>query len=243
MGKTWFSIYDFSFDYKGTETPFTDPYVFAWAKELEGHCTEIKKELEEYLSGHELKSYFSAAMVSKKNSWKTISLIAWGIEMFKVKKHFPKTCSLLAKYPEIISASFSMLEPQSKIKPHCGDTNAIYRCHMGIEVPAGLPLCGLKVKDESKAWENGKWFAFMDAYKHEAWNDTDKARYVFIVDVMRPEFANEKKYVCATVRTSLFLQKRFKNLTNMPVFAKVSATLVRPMMQIGIFMVNKFKVY
>jgi aspartyl/asparaginyl beta-hydroxylase (cupin superfamily) len=239
----WFSIYDFSFDYKGDETPFTNPYSFKWAIETESRYADIKKELEEYLNGNELKSYFNTSMVTQKNSWKTISLTTWGIEMFKVKKHFPKTCTILEKYPEIISASFSMLEPHSKIVPHCGDTNAIYRCHLGIDVPAGLPLCGLKVKDESKAWENGKWFAFMDAYKHEAWNDTDKPRYVFILDTMRDEFAGRKKYVCATVRTSLFLQKRFNKLTSMPVFAKVSATLLRPLIQMGIFLVNTFKIY
>ena len=243
MHKLWFSIYDFSFEYKGSEPAFTDPTSFKWTKEFEDHFESIKKELQVYLAGNQLKSYFNGAMVIQENSWKTISLKTWGIEMYKVKKHFPLLCQIQEKYPEIVSASFSLLEPNGKIVPHCGDTNGVYRCHMGIEVPAGLPHCGLKVKDESKAWENGKWFAFMDAYKHEAWNNTDKPRYVFIVDTLRPEFATREKYICATVRTSLFLQKRFKNLTGMRVFAKTAAAVLRPFIQLGIFTANTFKVY
>ena len=243
MNKPWFSIYDFSFDYKGNEPPFSDPYQFKWASDFEALYPEIKKELENYLKDHHLASYFSASMVSQKNTWKTVSLKTWGIEMNRVQKEFPKTSTLLSQYPEIVSASFSLLEPNSNIKPHCGDTNAVYRCHMGIDVPAGLPHCGIKVQGESKSWENGEWFAFMDAYVHEAWNHTDKARLVLIVDVIREEFKSKQESVCATVHTSLFLQKRFNDLTNSPVFAKVSARLLKPFIQLGIFVVNKLRYY
>ena len=243
MRKLWFSIYDFSFDYKSDEPAFTNTHAYTWAAEFETHYEEIKKELQHYLSEHKLVSYFSPAMVTQKDSWQTISLKTWDIELFKVQKHFPYINSVLQKYPEIVSASFSMLKAKSKIVPHCGDTNGVYRCHFGIDVPAGLPECGLKVKGESRAWENGKWFAFMDAYKHEAWNDTDKDRYVFIADVMQSEFGAKQKFVCATVRTSLFLQKRFKNISGMPGFAKIAATILRPFMQMSIFLVNKLKAY
>jgi len=243
MPKTWFSLYDFSFDYKGDEPGFIDVSAFSWARELESGYEEIKKELQAYLAHHQLISYFNPAMVNTQNSWKTISVKTWDIELYKVQKHFPFVCSLLKKYPTMVSASFSLLEPDSKIVPHCGDTNAIYRCHMGIDVPAGLPNCGIKVKGESKAWENGKCFAFIDAYQHEAWNQTEKPRYVLIVDVMREEFAHQQKYICATVRTSLFLQKRFSKLDKMPRFAKTAGKLIRPFMQMGLFMVNKLKVY
>lgn len=242
-GKMWFSIFDFSFDYKGDEPPYSSPDVYKWSAEFENNYAEIKEELADFLAQNELTSYFSASMVTKPGSWKTISLITWGIHMFKVKKHFPKICAVLNKYPEIVSASFSMLDAKSNILEHCGDTNAVYRCHLGIDVPAGLPECGIRVNGESRAWQNGKWFAFMDAYKHEAWNSTDKPRYVFIIDVMRPEFERSKSYVCATVRTSLLLQRRVKNLTKRPVFAKWAALLLRPWVQFGIFMANKIKYY
>ncbi len=243
MARTWFSIYDFSFNYKGKEPAFTSLAEFNWPQTFEKNHATLKKELEDYLSQHSLLSYFNAAMVTQKDSWKTISLKSWDIELFKVQKHFPFITSVLKQHPEIVSASFSLLEPKSNIVAHCGDTNAIYRCHYGMDVPAGLPDCGIKVKGESKAWQNGKWFGFMDAYVHEAWNHTDKKRLVFIVDVMRPEFEKKQRYVCATVRTSLFLQKRVENLTKRPRFATLSAVFLRPFIQVGIAAANTLKFY
>ena len=111
MSKAWYSIYDFSFDYKGSEPAFTDPSIFKWTSAFEANFAEIKKELTGFLEQHQLRSYFSEAMVEKKDTWKTISLKTWGIQLFKVQKHFPYITSVLRKYPEIVSASFSLLEP------------------------------------------------------------------------------------------------------------------------------------
>jgi aspartyl/asparaginyl beta-hydroxylase (cupin superfamily) len=247
MEGIWFSLYDFSFDYKGNESSFIDAENFDWPLSIGNHFNEIKNELNQYLVSHHLKSYFNSSMVSKKNSWRTISLMTWGVELFKNQRYFPLTTSLIKKHPQIVSASFNLLEPNSKILPHCGDTNAIYRCHLGIEIPSGLPDCGFKVKDELRAWENGKWLIFMDAYNHEAWNNTGKERYIFLMDVMRDEFLPKKKLVCATVLTSLFLQKRAErfNITlfKMPIIVKITAKILRPFAQLSIYFVNKLKTY
>lgn len=74
MPSTWYSIYDFSFDYKGIEPSFIKPDEFDWASELKANGPLIKDELFEYLSKHDLKSYFASSMVSRNNSWRTISL-------------------------------------------------------------------------------------------------------------------------------------------------------------------------
>jgi aspartyl/asparaginyl beta-hydroxylase (cupin superfamily) len=247
MQKLWFSIYDFSFDYSGPEPPFADPAQFDWAEDIAANTGKIKKELLDYIERHQLEAYFNTSMVSKKNSWRTIALKTWNIVMFKNQKQFPFTSSLINKYPQIVSASFNLLEPDSRILPHCGDTNAIYRCHLGLEIPAGLPEMGFKVKDESKPWEEGKWIIFMDAYQHEAWNDSGKKRYIFLIDVIRDEFRNKTGMVCATVRTSLFIQKRLEGLkigiTSYPKLIQVSARVLQPFIRLSIKLVNIFKVY
>ncbi len=247
MKKIWFSIFDFSFSYKGPEPPFAEPSQFNWAKDFEKEADSIKKELQAYLTANNLQSYFNSSMVSKPNSWKTIALKTWSIELFKNQIKFPLTTALLNKYPQIISASFNLLTPNSKIHPHCGDTNAIYRCHLGLVIPAGLPDCGIKVNCQDKAWEQNKWLIFMDAYVHEAWNDTDKERYIFLIDVLRDEFTSEKSKVCSTVLTSLFLQKRaekFKFLLNTkPFFVKFLVILLKPLAQFAIFTSNKLRIY
>jgi aspartyl/asparaginyl beta-hydroxylase (cupin superfamily) len=247
MSKLWFSVYDFSFNYRGPEPAFADPGQFDWATDIANHTDDIDRELRSYIASHQLETYFNTSMVDKKNSWRTIALKTWNIVMFKNQKQFPVTSALINKYPQIVSASFNLLEPGSKILPHCGDTNAIYRCHLGLEVPAGLPETGFKVKEESRPWEKGKWIIFMDAYQHEAWNNSEGRRYIFLIDVVRDEFRDKTKTVCATVRTSLFIQKRLEifnvDFSSYPRLIPATAKVLQPFIRIAIKLVNVLKVY
>lgn len=247
FSKLWFSIYNLNKTYSGIESPFIDPERFDWAKELALNAQQIKRELTNYLTSHQLQGYFNTTMVTRANSWKTIALKTWDVQLFKNQKHFPVTTALLNKYPQIISASFNLLEANSKIKPHSGDTNAIYRCHLGLDIPIGLPDCGFKVKDETRAWKNNQWLIFMDAYEHEAWNNSSQDRYIFLIDVLRDEFKSEKAKVCSNVLTSLFLQKRaekFSFLHNLkPGLVKVLAMTHRPFAQAALFVSNTCKLF
>jgi aspartyl/asparaginyl beta-hydroxylase (cupin superfamily) len=173
-------------------------------------------------------------------------LISWDIEFFKRKKEFPVLMSIVAKYPEILSVSFNQLEANGKILPHCGDTNGIYRCHLGIEIPSVLPTCGFRVRDEFRSWKKGEWLIFMDAYNHEAFNLSQKKRIILVIDVLRDEFKNKRNTIISTVRTSLFLQKRIdynKYLLNKPNLVFFLALVLRPFAYLGIKLVNLLKIY
>ena len=245
--KLWFSIYNLNSIYSGIEDKFIDPSEFDWANELALNVNVIRNELDIYLKNHHLESYFNTSMVSEENSWKTIALKNWNIELFKNQKHFPLTTKILNKYPQIISSSFNLLRANSKIHSHSGDTNAIYRCHLGLDIPVGLPDCGFKVKGEIRAWENNKWLIFMDAYEHEAWNNSDKDRYIFLVDVLRDEFKNQRHRVYSTVRTSLFLQKRaekYKFLLKLKGNTiSLMSKILRPFAIVATFLCNFFKIF
>lgn len=245
--KLWFSLYDKTREYIGQEPPYVDPKTQNWTADFELHCNSILTELNAYLEKHQLSSYFNTSMVNQPNTWKTISLKWWGIEFKKQQKHFPRTAALLKKYPEIVSLSFNQLSPGGRILPHCGDTNAIYRCHFGLDIPAPLPDCGFSVKGEKQSWENGKWLIFMDAFEHEAWNLTEKNRIILVLDTVRQEYTSKKNKVLSVVITSLFLQKRaekFKFLQNSPQWIiSTLAYLLRPFAFSAIKMVNLFRVY
>ena len=247
MQKAWYNIYNVNDEYHGTEAPFAKPEEFRWTKDFEENYEVIYAELKEYLKNHNLIGYFIKSMVSRENSWKTIPLRTWGIQQFKNQKHFPITYSIIQKYPEITSSSFNLLEAKSKIHPHCGDTNTIYRCHLGLDIPTGLPDCAFRVKEEIRPWQNGKWLLFMDAYNHEAYNNSEKDRFIFVVDVVRDEFKNDKAKVCATVMTSLFLQKRWQKYSFLKKLSQGSIKLIakclHPFTRMAIVCVNLLKVY
>jgi aspartyl/asparaginyl beta-hydroxylase (cupin superfamily) len=244
--KIWFSLYDFSFNYKGEEPDFVED-EYDWAIDFQKNWILIRDELNSYLNLHEPEAYFNSSMVNTKNTWKTISLKWWDIEFRKRQAYFPITSSILKKYPELLSLSFNQLEPQGRILPHCGDTNAIYRCHLGLEVPDQLPATGFRVREETRSWEEGKWLVFMDAYNHEAFNQSDRKRVIMVVDVLRPEFKHNRKKVISVVLTSLFLQKRAQQLAflyKLPHgMIRIVAFPLRPMAYLGMKIVNWLNLY
>lgn len=220
MLKLWFSLYDRG-TYEGVEPAFYNPNEMGFSKTLEDNFVVIKNELNEYLKSHQLQSYFNSTMVEKKYSWKTISLKWWGIKFYNNYKFFPNTLKCLSSIDGLMSASFNLLHAGGKIVPHCGDTNGIYRIHLGIEIPEGLPNCGFRVRDEWRSWEEGKLLIFVDAVNHEAINVSNKDRFIMSLDVIKPEFKNKKNYICSVVLTSLFLQNRaesFGVLYKLPLF-------------------------
>jgi ornithine lipid ester-linked acyl 2-hydroxylase len=202
----WFSLFT-NADYVSEEKPYVDTSNLAGIKNLETNYKTVLAELEEYLRKHQLQGHFNTTMVDKPQSWKVRSLRVWGVEMYDVQKHFQKTMVLVNAVPGVINVGFNILEPNTKIKPHSGDTNAIIRNHMGLKIPASAPTCALKVKGEVQGWENGKVLSFIDAFQHEAWNSSNEIRIILLFDILKPEFLKSKSRICATILSSLYVQR------------------------------------
>ncbi len=220
MKKIWYSFYNRD-GYVGSEPAFFDILDKDWKSTLEDGFDQIKKELLSLIADEEsMQPYFNQEMMTQAASWKTIPLSAWGITFKENIQKVPNTYKYLERIPGIVSASFNKLSPNAAIKPHFGDTNAIYRCHFGLIVPAALPECGFKVKAEERAWEEGEIFAFCDAHQHTAWNNSKEDRYILLFDVIRPEYIKQKKNVCYNVLSSLLLQslaQKFKWIGKLPI--------------------------
>jgi aspartyl/asparaginyl beta-hydroxylase (cupin superfamily) len=201
----WFS--EDGGDFHGNEPFYYNTDDYPWVREIEQNWTVIRDELmallkEETIS---LTPYANMAMTSRPNQWKTFGLMFWLNEIKENTRKCPKTWALLKKIPHISSASFNLLEPHTTIKPHNGDTNAIIRCHMGIDVPAAAPKCAFRVGDEIRSWEDGKFLMFCDAHEHTAWNNSERKRYILVVDVLRPELSSRKRLTAARVLASISL--------------------------------------
>jgi ornithine lipid ester-linked acyl 2-hydroxylase len=207
MKTLWFSITSAENCYKGNEENFVQVGNEPWAVSLLEVYEDIKNELSQFLQKNEMVPYFHQGMVNKRDTWKTIGLKFWNVEIEKYKKHFPLAHQWLNQNKEVVSVSFSLLEPHSRILPHSGDTNAIYRVHLGIDIPEGLPRCGFRVKEQWHPWKEREFLAFLDAFEHEAVNDTEKSRCIIMLDVIRPEFKHRQRYICRQVLAALALQK------------------------------------
>jgi aspartyl/asparaginyl beta-hydroxylase (cupin superfamily) len=196
-----------------------------WAVNIEAHWPEYKQEVFDFIKAKDSKFINSPFYgdIDVKRGWSSLSFLFWGLKLSSdFYKQCPKLAGFIKKIPGVVSVSMSRLAPQSLLAEHSGDTNAIMRCHLGVEVPAGLPGCGFKVNNEEMGWQEGKFLIFNDAYRHSAWNNTDKRRIVIIIDVVRPEFLSKKNLICSFILTRhvSYLYDGIKFIRNMPSFIK-----------------------
>ena len=187
--------------YSGDEPWFYDPADFPWVKLLEDNWLTIREEIQSLLARNErrLKPYFDKKLVFPPTKWKTLGFYFWSYRIHENCRDCPQTARIVESIPNMTAASLSVLEPGSNINPHQGDTNAIVRTHLGLTIPAPLPECGLQVGREIRGWKEGEALLFCDAHSHTAWNNSAQRRLVLIVDVMRPEFADQTNSICSHV--------------------------------------------
>ena len=183
--------------YKGVEPAYFELKDAKWKQELEENWQIILEELKN--NSTQFTTNEVSEFQSEVDSWQTIGFKFWSREHKSKLEAFPQTAALLNKIPNLLGASINRLKAGAEITLHKGETNAIYRCHLGLIVPGNLPEIGFKVNNQERCWEEGKLLAFCDAHLHTAWNHTDKDRYILLIDVLRPEYSNQKYDVCCTV--------------------------------------------
>lgn len=193
---------------KQDEPNFFNAQDYEWATYIEANWAEISCDLWAIIKEREgkLVPYFDQNADGRTQGWQTLSFKTWDIAIKSTLQKSLAVQNLLAKFPAIVSASINLLGAGSHIAPHQGDTNGIFRCHVGLQIPDGLPICGFEVCDEKRAWQEGKILIFCDANRHWAWNYSNGNRIVFLFDIIRPEFIEQKKSICLHVRAFLLLQ-------------------------------------
>jgi len=222
--KKWYSFAE-NGAYKGSEPNFFDVRQQSWAKLLENNHEVILKEFEKIIAARDknIIPYLNQTLASKAENWTVFPLFMWSKKNEENCSKCPETAKIIESIPAMTSCLFSVLKADTRIKPHFGDSNVMYRCHLTLNCKNGLPEIGMRIRDEQTTWQNGKLFAFCDAYEHEVWNNTTEDRWVLIIDVLREEFAHEKKTICSEVNATLWWQLKFQNfyfLDHFPAWAR-----------------------
>jgi beta-hydroxylase len=178
---------------------FYEPDKYQFTAELSARFEDIKSEMLATLSlplrglsentwAGERPNYLTSTH-DPNSAWKTYVFRYFGINHLPNLSACPTMASLLAKYPYIVTAEFSMLEPNTHILPHTGFTGKVLRSHLAMVVPDGD--LGIKVGDEIRTWKEGEWLVFDDSVMHEAWNKSDERRIVLMID-FDPDLSPEK---------------------------------------------------
>ncbi|HEX8517259.1 MAG TPA: aspartyl/asparaginyl beta-hydroxylase domain-containing protein [Bacteroidia bacterium] len=214
MASTAYEWYSFAENgsYKGPEPCFFDIVQKEWAIILERNHSIIRDEFEKIVAARDkdLIPYFNRTLASNEKHWTIFPLHVWGKKWKENCEKCPVTSRLVESIPAMTSCTFSVLQPHTSIKPHNGDSNVMYRCHLTLKSKSGLPQMGMRVGLDTTEWVEGRIFAFCDAYEHEVWNHTENERWVLIIDVLREPYEHRKKEICAKVNATLWWQLKFQ---------------------------------
>lgn len=186
---------------------FYEREEFAWVAEVESHTAAIREELKTLTTEEHFRPYLEAddtrpELNDRGNlgsmDWSACYVWQAGEEVPEISERCPSVGKALAAAPlcripgQTPSVLFSRLAPGSTIAPHHGLVNTRLICHLPLVVPAG---CGeLRVGNHQRGWREGELLIFDDSVEHEAWNDSDRARTVLLLDIWRPELSEEERH-------------------------------------------------
>ena len=156
---------------------FVNPADFSFAGMLADHWLDIQREFDA-LPSNVLCPWHDRHLYDD-DGWKAFGLYAFGKRISANCELCPETARLIEKVPGMQTAGFSRLGSQAHIRPHSGLERGVLRCHLGLRVPEG---CALRVGNETHSWREGECLVFDDTTEHEAWNRSDTARVVLLLD-------------------------------------------------------------
>jgi len=202
------------FHYPGLpEIEFHERAEFPQLKSLEAAGAEIRAEFDALIAAEaaEMVPYIQYPDrvplrqwkdLNKSDKWTAIHLLRNGERIEQNARHCPRTMAVLAEsdQPHVPGASpnamFSLLAPRTRIPPHTGVANTRLVCHLPLIVP---PKCGFRVGATTRDWCVGEGFVFDDTIEHEAWNDSDELRVVFICDLWASALSTTERGAVAAV--------------------------------------------
>jgi aspartyl/asparaginyl beta-hydroxylase (cupin superfamily) len=203
-----------TFHYPGLpEIEFHDRSDFPQLDALEAATADIRAEFDALISAEaaEMVPYIQYPErvplrqwkeLNKSTKWTAIHLLQNGQRVEANARHCPRTMAVLDKIdqPEVPGGSpnamFSLLAPRTRIPPHTGVANTRLVCHLPLIVPPG---CGFRVGASTREWHVGEAFVFDDTIEHEAWNESDELRVVFICDLWPPALSSSERRTVAAV--------------------------------------------
>jgi hypothetical protein len=193
--------------YAGGSPGFFDCTETEATKLLTQHYEEIKAEVEGFYNVRrdEFRTNFVPYALDM-TGWKTLNLYSYFFQRRQNRRRFPTLDAVVRQIPGMALCQVAVLEPNTVVRGHFGDSNIVMRHHLGLVIPAGLPDVGIRVEREDKAWKEGEVFAILIARRHKAWNLTDQHRIIVVVDVIRPEFYEDRYQLAAMAMASVLMK-------------------------------------
>lgn len=178
---------------------------FIELEHFENNFNEIRKELLAlYTKKLNITPYIQAQKTGNKGldlltdsyDWSAIHLYKGGECLENITNQCPATKAWLSAMPlpnmlgHTPEAFLSILKPKTIIKPHFGLSNLKVTVHIALSIPNS---CSIKVAGEQRHWCEGEILIFDDSFIHEASNNSDEVRIVFITEFWHPDLSDSER--------------------------------------------------
>jgi aspartyl/asparaginyl beta-hydroxylase (cupin superfamily) len=192
---------------------FYEREEFPWLEEFEGATGAIQSELTTIL--REDQAQFAPYIhyddhlpldqwreLNHSPRWTAFHFYDYGKPVEERWRRAPATVAALSRLPQARvplrspSALFSVLQPRTRIPPHTGIANFRLLVHLPLILPDS---CGFRVGGETRQWRVGEAWVFDDTIEHEAWNDSDQVRVIFICDIWSPRLSEDERMAIGQV--------------------------------------------
>jgi aspartate beta-hydroxylase len=178
--------------------PFPDPADFEWVPLVERGYARMREEALRIRESFMIMSY-SGTDESQQSKWRQGFVSTFGTRIprdFYAAGTIPEQAIAMLEtlpvddyagfshYP-FADAFYSWLDPKFTVRGHHSADNFRVRCHLALDTPEESFL---RVAGESRTWHDGRALLFDDSFYHEAVNNSERHRLVFITDFWNPGF-------------------------------------------------------
>jgi aspartyl/asparaginyl beta-hydroxylase (cupin superfamily) len=173
--------------------PWHDAREHTWTASLEASFGAIRDELVALWRRVPPGMHPAHEQLVTAGAWRAHPLHARGRRFDEALELCPATARAIERVPGRTPAGLvyvSVLEPNTRVRSHCGPTNLRLRCHLPLVVPRGARV---RVGREWRSWTEGECLLFDDSFEHEAENRASEPRLVLIVDVWHPDLTQGER--------------------------------------------------
>ncbi|MDP3718279.1 MAG: aspartyl/asparaginyl beta-hydroxylase domain-containing protein [Acidobacteriota bacterium] len=177
--------------------PWPDPADYPWVAAMENGFESLRAEALRLRESFMSMSYASSND-KQESKWRQGFVSAFGTQIPRqafAAGTVPEAAIALLEslnaddyagfshYP-FADAFYSWLDPKFVVRGHHSADNFRVRCQLALDIPDD---CYLKVAGEARTWQEGKALLLDDSFWHEAVNNSDRHRLVFLTDFWHPD--------------------------------------------------------
>jgi aspartate beta-hydroxylase len=192
--------------------PAAEHFVANW-QAIRAEALEVAASLGRVPRFHEIMREQAEISANDGRDWRMYIMQAYGVRFASNLARCPTLAAIVAKSPDVLSASFSFLAPGKHVPPHRGPFRGILRGYLVLSMPLdaeGRPAATLTVDGHDHRLHDGEFMLWDDTFEHEVRNASDEVRVVLLLDIRRRRMPRDMRLlseaVIALVRLGIYLR-------------------------------------